>query len=71
MKPNLHIVDDEATAEDELRSLLRSLERIEREKAKVEREAREKGRAYINSTRPNEREFLLPTLERLRRDLGL
>ncbi len=59
------MTDDEPTVEDELRALLRAREKIERERTQVDARIRTASRRYADKLR----EFVLPSLERLRREL--
>ena len=68
MSAKLRLVD-EPSVEEELRALLRALDKAKADQAALERKARERGRDYLRSSRPLETEFMLPTIERLRREL--
>ncbi len=59
------MTDDEPTVEDELRALLRARAKIERERTQVDARIRTASRRYADERR----EFVLPSVERLRRDL--
>lgn len=64
-KPNLRIVPDEPTVEDELRALLNARRRIEAERAQNEAAMLPLRQRYAK----DRGEFMLPSLERLRREL--
>ncbi len=59
------MTDDEPTVQDELRALLRALDKIDRERTQVDARIRTARRRYADENR----EFVLPSLERLRREL--
>ncbi|MGJ0508892.1 MAG: hypothetical protein ACR652_17550 [Methylocystis sp.] len=65
-RPNLRVVKgEEPTVEDELRTLLRCLDRVKREKATIEGRMQPLRRQYAD----DRGEVMLPTIERLQREL--
>ncbi len=59
------MTDDEPTVQDELRALLRARDKIERERTQVDAQIRTASRRYADQ----KREFVLPSMARLRREL--
>ncbi len=71
MKVNLQIVTD--TPPDRagtIRALLAELDQAEAHIAKVRESLAEQGRCYIAEKYPNAREFVRPSVERVRREVG-
>lgn len=65
-RPNLRVVKgEEPTVEDELRTLLRALGRVKREKAQIEGRMQPLRRRFAD----DRGEMMLPTIERLQREL--
>lgn len=64
-RPNLRVIADEPTVEDELKALLNARQRIDRERAQNDAAMRPLMRRFADERG----EKLLPTVERLKREL--